>query len=97
MPITVRCPICNKPGQIQGTQVMSKRLAKGANGGLIEACTTIRYNLRCSDPSCSDPAGEPPRWKMIMEFAGWSYNPPIPIFEEPQVGLPKPQQATHNQ
>lgn len=81
MPITLRCPLCSRPAQIHRTEVISRKLVKGGNG-LNNAPMTIKYYVRCSDPECCDQHGEPPRWNMIMEFAGWAYNPLSPMFAE---------------
>ena len=81
MPITLRCPLCNSAGQIQRTEVITKRGVKGIKG-TNNAPMTTKYYVRCSDPKCCDENGEAPRWNMIMEFAGWAYNPLSPMFEE---------------
>ena len=81
MPITLRCPLCNAPAQIYRTNVITKQTATGVKGENVANLTT-EYYVRCSDPTCLDKMQEPPRWKVVLEFSGWAYDPQTPIFEE---------------
>lgn len=68
-----RCPLCNKPGRIYRTSVISKQTSyagKKAN----EHPKTTRYFLRCSDDLCVDIDKEPTRWRVLAEYTGRAIN-----------------------
>ncbi len=69
MAVILRCPLCNKPGRVYRTSVITRQTSHAGKKSNEHAKTT-RYFLRCSDDKCIDVDEEPTRWRVLAEYTG---------------------------